>query len=181
MWAAGDLWADLRVVHGLSKGDRAGAVRREPAQQAVHKSTVHGAFRPFRAPAAEFQPAGHLFVMDEIKRQLFSIASKAGSFVVIQPIQLECSAVACPHVSLGGGVSQIRPQRRRNASPVRHAKAPEAVRLKPQESVFDGHRADCGRRSRILHAGGALSATPLTAALRRWTLDAVLRDFLCPA
>jgi len=40
----GKRWTTQRVVHGLSIGNRACAVRREPAQPAVHKSTVHFAF-----------------------------------------------------------------------------------------------------------------------------------------
>ena len=41
----GKRWETRSVFHGLSIGDRACAVRREPAQPAVHKSTVHSAFR----------------------------------------------------------------------------------------------------------------------------------------
>jgi endonuclease YncB( thermonuclease family) len=37
----GKQWETRSVFHGLSIGDRAGAVRRKPAQPAVHKSTVH--------------------------------------------------------------------------------------------------------------------------------------------
>ena len=41
----GKRWATRRVVHGLSMGNRACAVRQAPAQPAVQKSTVHRAFR----------------------------------------------------------------------------------------------------------------------------------------
>ena len=40
----GKRWETRSVFHGLSIGNRACAVRREPAQPAVHKSTVQSAF-----------------------------------------------------------------------------------------------------------------------------------------